>query len=134
MVVRPGNYVGFDLRTDGTATNRIVFSAEPSTRTSRRAQPGSDGINLKRGLHHARRFAISGIGRARHPFVTNTGVVIQNSSRPERTGDLHGFSQNVLIQNNVTTRSAAERDLLPNARTTVIRGNTSGVTAGAAST
>ena len=39
VVVRAGNYAGFDLWTDGAGTNRIVFDADPGVTIDRPNAP-----------------------------------------------------------------------------------------------
>ena len=138
--MRPGNYVGFDLRTDGTAANRIVFSAEAGAAITTRNNRTDDGINLE-GADYVtiEGFTINGIGRAGIRSVINTGVIIQNNSCDQngRWGIFTGFSENILIQNNVThaIREPSTGSISRTARTTPsFAGTRAGVTAAAAST
>jgi hypothetical protein len=99
VIVRPGTYVGFDLRTDGTAANRIVFAAQPGAAITSRNILTDDGINLE-GADYVtiEGFTINGIGRAGIRSVINTGVIIRSNSCDQngRWGIFTGFSENIL--------------------------------------
>jgi hypothetical protein len=133
VVVRAGNYAGFDLRTDGTAAAPITFRAEPNARITSRNPRTADGINLE-GADYVviDGFAVDNAGgsitRAGIRSVTNRNVTIRNNSadRCGTWGILTGFSEDVLIENNVMTRSAVEHGIYVSnsADRPVIRGNT----------
>src|SRR6187431_2649785 len=80
VIVRAGTYVGFDLRTDGTAANRITFSAEQGVLVNQRNIRTTDGINLE-GADYVtiEGFNVSGITRAGIRSVLNHHVVIRNN-------------------------------------------------------
>ena len=133
VVVRPGNYVGFDLRTDGTAANRITFQAEPGAAITQRNARTPDGINLE-GADYVTidGFTINGMPRAGIRAVTNQQVVLRNNRLDQnaRWGILTGFSYDVLIENNVASRSQLEHGIYvsnsgdrPTIRSNTIWGN-----------
>src|SRR5688572_13589961 len=47
VIVRAGDYAGFDLRTDGTAAAPITFRADSGARITARNPVTADGINLE---------------------------------------------------------------------------------------
>jgi parallel beta-helix repeat protein len=133
VIVRAGNYAGFDLRTDGTATAPISFIAEAGARITSRNPRTTDGINLE-GADYVviDGFTVDNAGgtitRAGIRSVTNHHVIIRNNSadRCGTWGILTGFSDDVLIENNVMTRSVDEHGIYVSnsADRPVIRNNT----------
>ncbi len=114
VVVRPGNYVGFDLRIDGTAANRITFQAESGAAITQRNARTPDGINLE-GADYVTidGFTINGMPRAGIRSVTNQNVVIRNNrvDQNARWGIFTGFSYDVLIEGNIASRSQLEHGI-----------------------
>jgi parallel beta-helix repeat protein len=130
VIVHPGNYAGFDLRRDGTATNPIRFSAEPGVVIDSENSRTPDGINLE-GADYVviEGFTVIGVERAGIRSVTNTGVVIRSNrcDANGRWGILTGFSENILIENNECSRSAIEHGIYVSnsADNPIVRGNRS---------
>ncbi len=121
IIARPGRYAGFVMGWDGpqngTQTNPITVQAEPGAIIESRNARTADGINLEGASY----IVIDGftvtnggtITRAGIRSVTNQGVVIRNNQIDSmgRWGILTGFSNNILIENNVTSRSQAEHGI-----------------------
>jgi hypothetical protein len=121
IIVRPGRYVGFVLGWDGpqngTVANPITFQGEPGAIIDQRNVRTADGINLEGASYIViERFSIQNGGtitRAGIRSVTNQGVVIRDNQidNAGRWGILTGFSDNVTIENNVTSRSQIEHGI-----------------------
>lgn len=129
VTVRAGTYVGFDLRTDGTAAAPITFTAEPGVTINQRNARTPDGINLEGADYIViEGFAVNGIARAGIRSVTNHHVTIRNNSTDQNGvwGIFTGFSDDLLIENNTTTRSGDEHGIYVSnsGDRPVIRGNT----------
>jgi hypothetical protein len=132
VIVRPGDYAGFYLTTDGTASAPITFTAEPGARITSRNPITADGVNLE-GANYivVQGFVVDNTGgtiiRAGFRSVTNHHVTFRNNSadRCGTWGILTGFSDDVLIENNVMSRSVAEHGIYVSnsADRPVIRGN-----------
>jgi CARDB/Right handed beta helix region len=115
IVVRPGRYAGFNLTTSGTATNPIVFSAEAGvivdTPNPVRTQ---DGINLEGASWIViEGFTVTGMPRTGIRAVLNHHVTIRRNvgDANGRWGILTGFSDDLLIEDNVMSRSVAEHGI-----------------------
>jgi len=134
VTVRAGTYAGFDLQTDGTPKRRIVFAAEPGAVINDRNPRTPDGINLE-GADY---ITIEGfqvqntagtISRAGIRSVTNTGVILRGNvcDSNGRWGIFTGFSEQIVIENNETSRSGLEHGIYHSnsADNPVIRGNRS---------
>jgi hypothetical protein len=121
IVVRPGRYVGFVLGWDGpqngTAAQPITFQGEPGAIIEARNLRTADGINLEGASYVViEGFTISNSGtitRAGIRSVTNQHVVIRNNQIDQagRWGILTGFSDDVTIENNMTSRSQIEHGI-----------------------
>jgi parallel beta-helix repeat protein len=128
VVVRSGQYAGFDLRRDGTATGRITFDAEPGVLINARNSRTPDGINLE-GADYVTidGFTVIGMPRTGIRSVTNEGVILRNNRCDQngRWGILTGFSKDVLIENNECSRSAEEHGIYVanSADNPIVRGN-----------
>ncbi len=135
VVVRAGTYTGFQLTADGTTSSRITFSADPGVLINAPRSGGQDGINLE-GADYVtiEGFKVAGVPRAGIRSVINYGVVIRNNNCDQNQywGILTGFSENILIENNVTTRSVLQHGIYfsNSADNPIIRGNTSWGNAG----
>ncbi|MEX2561074.1 MAG: right-handed parallel beta-helix repeat-containing protein, partial [Pirellulales bacterium] len=120
VIVRPGTYQGFDLRTDGTATAPITFQAQngalidlPNDRTDR------DGINLEGASYIViEGFEIVGMPRAGIRAVGTsanfTQSIIVRGNETDKNGVwgvFTAFTNDVLIENNVTSRSAQQHGI-----------------------
>lgn len=114
VIVRSGNYAGFHLTTDGTAANRIVFQAEAGATITSRNPITPDGINLE-GADYVTidGFKVVGMPRAGIRSVLNQHVVIRDNEADQnfKWGILTGFSDDLLIENNITTRSTDEHGI-----------------------
>lgn len=128
VIVRAGNYVGFDLRRDGTAAARIVFQAEPGVAITQRNAMTPDGINLE-GADFVTidGFTVNGMPRTGIRSVLNRQVIIRNNhlDMNGKWGILTGFSDDLLIENNVASRSQVEHGIYVSnsGDRPVIRGN-----------
>jgi len=121
IIVRPGRYAGFVLGWDspqnGTAANPITFQGEPGAVIEARNLRTADGINLEGASYIViEGFAIANGGtitRADIRSVINQHVVIRNNQVDQagRWGILTGFSDNVTIENNNTSRSQIEHGI-----------------------
>ncbi|MGE5608618.1 MAG: fibronectin type III domain-containing protein, partial [Bacillota bacterium] len=112
VIVQAGTYSGFQLTTDGTASARITFQAQPGVLINNRNSSTQDGINLEGASY----VTIDGFKIAPASGVTmrsgiraveSTGVIIRNNNidRPSWWGIVTGFAENVLIEGNTTTNS-----------------------------
>jgi hypothetical protein len=115
VIVRPGHYAGFNLTTSGTATNPILFSADPGVIVDApnpvRTQ---DGINLEGASWIViEGFTVVGLPRTGIRSVTNAHVTIRRNVGDSngRWGILTGFSDDLLIEDNEMSRSAAEHGI-----------------------
>jgi len=133
VIVRAGNYVGCNLTTDGTATNRITFTAEAgvtiNTPNASGPHAGKDGINLE-GADYVTidGFKVIGMPRAGIRVVGDTGVIVRNNVCDDNVvwGILTGFAENVRIENNVCSRSHEQHGIYVSnsADNPIVRGNT----------
>jgi parallel beta-helix repeat protein len=128
VVVRPGDYAGFDLRRDGTADGRITFAAQAGVVINAPNSRTPDGINLE-GADFVTidGFTVVGMPRTGIRSVTNEGAIIRNNRCDQngRWGILTGFSEDVLIENNECSRSEVEHGVYVSnsADNPVVRGN-----------
>ena len=114
VVARPGQYAGFDLRTSGSAGSYITFSAEAGARINADNPVTPDGINLEGASFVViEGFEITGATRAGIRSVANDHVTIRGNRADAngRWGIFTGFSDDLLIEANVTSRSAAEHGI-----------------------
>jgi hypothetical protein len=128
VLVRAGRYAGFDLRTDGTSAAPIVFRADPGAVIDRPNARTSDGINLEGADYITiEGFRVEGIPRAGIRSVTNSHVTIRGNvaDRNGVWGIFTGFSEDLLIEGNVTTNSQTQHGIYVSnsADRPVIRGN-----------
>jgi parallel beta-helix repeat protein len=129
VVVRAGNYAGFDLWTDGAGTNRIVFDADPGVTIDRPNARTPDGINLEGADYITiEGFNVVGMPRAGIRSVVNHDVVIRNNNADQNStwGIFSGFSDDLLIEGNVASRSQTQHGIYVSnsGDRPVIRGNT----------
>jgi parallel beta-helix repeat protein len=114
VTVRAGDYVGFDLRRDGTSSAPITFKADPGANIVQRNATTSDGINLE-GADYITidGFTVNSMPRAGIRSVLNNHVTIRNNHTDSnyRWGIFTGFSDDLLIENNVTSRSQTEHGI-----------------------
>lgn len=112
--VRSGTYVGFDLRSDGTAAAPITFRAEPGVTINARNARTPDGINLEGADYIAiEGFRVVGLPRAGIRSVVNHHVTIRNNVADLNGtwGIFTGFSDDLLIVGNTTSRSGTEHGI-----------------------
>jgi hypothetical protein len=112
--VKAGNYVGFYLDADGTAADRIVFSAEPGVNITQRNATTPDGINLE-GADYVtiEGFTVNGMPRTGIRSVLNHHVILRNNRMDSNVmwGILTGFSDDILIEGNIASRSQVEHGI-----------------------
>lgn len=130
--VLPGNYVGFNLTTSGTATSRIEFRAQAAgvNITSPNTWNNVDGINLEgASFVTIEGFTVNNMPRTGIRSVVNQFVTIRGNSMDNngRWGILTGFSDDLTIEYNTTSRSIAEHGIYVSnsGDRPVIRGNLS---------
>ena len=111
---RAGNYTGFYLDRDGTATGRITFKADPGVTINQRNATTADGINLE-GADYITidGFNVIGMPRTGIRAVTDHDVILRNNHLDQNGswGILTGFSDDILIENNVASRSVAQHGI-----------------------
>lgn len=114
VIVQAGKYAGFDLSTDGTASNPITFHAEAGVLIDQPNARTPDGINLE-GADYIiiEGFTVRGVPRAGIRSVVNHHVILRGNTADQngRWGIFTGFSDDLLIENNVASRSQAEHGI-----------------------
>jgi hypothetical protein len=112
--VLPGNYTGFDLARSGKPDRQITFLAQPGVFITANNPSTPDGINLE-GASYVTidGFNASGRGRAGIRSVCNNGVVLRNNTCDSNAtwGILTGFSSDLLIENNICSRSGTQHGI-----------------------
>ena len=115
VIVHAGRYAGFDLRRSGTAADPIVFRADPGVIVDApNPVRTSDGINLEGASYIViEGFTVTGMPKAGIRAVLNHHVVIRGNTLDGngRWGVLTGFSDDLLIEDNVASRSGAEHGI-----------------------
>ncbi|MEO8191215.1 MAG: FG-GAP-like repeat-containing protein [Acidobacteriota bacterium] len=118
VIVRAGTYAGFvlgwDFPQNGTSASPITFHADPGVKINVRNAKTPDGINLEGASYIViEGFRVESVPRAGIRSVVNTGVVIRNNTCDSNGtwGILTGFSDNILIENNVTSRSGTQHGI-----------------------
>ena len=141
VIVAPGDYAGFMIQNSGTASAPILFQASGAANITSRNARTADGINIESwGASPADHIIIDGftinntsgtITRAGIRSVANTGVIIKNNKIGQTRGMgtwgiFTGFSENILIENNICANSVAQHGIYHSnsADNPVIRGNT----------
>ncbi len=128
--VRGGNYAGMYLDTSGTAAQPIVFEAyqneTPSIVADNAITP--DGINLEGASWvTVQGFTVNGRSRAGIRAVTCEHVTIRGNvmDRNDVWGVLTGFCDDLLIENNIASRSGEQHGIYVSnsGDRPVIRGN-----------
>jgi parallel beta-helix repeat protein len=114
VIVRAGNYTGMYLDRDGTATGRITFKADPGVTINRPNATTADGINLE-GADYITidGFNVVGMPRTGIRVVTDHDVILRNNDLDQNGswGILTGFSDDILIENNIASRSVAQHGI-----------------------
>ncbi len=128
VVVRAGTYVGFDMRTTGTSANPISFLADPGVVINAPNPNTPDGINIEEASDIViDGFTLVGLPRAGIRSAVNDHVTIRNNNADSNGhwGIFSGFSDDLLIENNVTSRSQIEHGIYVSnsGDRPVIRGN-----------
>jgi hypothetical protein len=115
VIVRAGHYAGFDLRRSGTPTDPIVFRADPGVVVDApNPVTTSHGINLEgASFVTIEGFTVTGMPKTGIRAVLNHHVVIRGNTLDAngRWGVLTGFSDDLLIEDNVASRSVAEHGI-----------------------
>jgi Right handed beta helix region len=96
VIARPGNYVGFDLRTSGTSTAPITFQADPGAIINQvNPVTTNDGINIEQASY----IVVDGFTLLSPSSTTRAGIRVVGD------GDIlpNNFSNHVTIRNNTTT-------------------------------
>jgi hypothetical protein len=130
VIIRAGNYTGFYLDADGTAASRIVFRGETGANITQRNATTPDGINLE-GADYVtiEGFTVNNMPRTGIRSVLNHHVIIRNNhcDMNAKWGILTGFSDDILIEGNVTSRSQIEHGIYfsNSADRAIIRNNVS---------
>ena len=101
VIVRPGNYTGFELTTDGTSVNPIEFRADAGVVINvPETVRNQHGINLEGADWIViQGFTVTGMPRAGIRAVLNHHVTIRGNTLDANVywGVLTGFSDDVLI-------------------------------------
>ena len=92
VIVRPGNYAGFDLRTSGTSTAPITFQAEPGAIINQVNPVTNDGINIEQASY----VTIEGFTLISPGTTTRAGIRVVGDGDDE----VNNFSHHVTIRNN----------------------------------
>jgi len=114
VIVRAGHYAGLYLTTSGTAIDPIAFHGEPGAIVDTQNPTTQDGINLEGASYVViEGFTVTGVPRAGIRSVVNHHVIIRGNTGDlnGRWGILTGFSDDILIENNVMSRSQAEHGI-----------------------
>jgi parallel beta-helix repeat protein len=115
VLVLAGNYVGFDIRTDGSQNSPIVFKAiENNVVIDERNPVTTDGINIE----NADWIVIDGFDVTNQPragirIVLSDFVVIRNNNchNNYRWGIFTGFTDDIIIENNSCSFSEDEHGI-----------------------
>ena len=115
VIVRPGNYWGMNVTTDGKPDARITFHALPGVFIDEpNPENQLDGINLE-GADYVtiEGFSIANMPRAGLRSVNNDGVILRGNHSDHNTmwGILTGWSENIVVENNVVSRSQVEHGI-----------------------
>jgi hypothetical protein len=115
VIVRPGNYAGFDLRTSGSSTDPIEFHAEPGVMINApNPVTPNHGINLEAASWVViQGFTVRDMPRAGIRAVLNHHVTIRGNTMDANGywGVLSGFSDDLLIEDNEASRSEVEHGI-----------------------
>jgi len=115
VLVLEGNYVGFDIRTNGTQNSPIVFKAiENNVVIDERNSITSDGINIENaGWIVIDGFEVMDQPRAGIRIVLSDFVKIKNNNchNNYRWGIFTGFTNDILIENNSCSFSEDEHGI-----------------------
>ncbi len=127
--VADGNYVGFDLRTPGTAADPIAFLADgANVRITADNDSTPDGINIEDSAYATvDGFIVNNRTRAGIRAAVSDHITIRNCScgNNGRWGIFTGYVDDLLVENNETYGSVLEHGIYASnsADRPVIRGN-----------
>ncbi len=130
VIVKPGNYWGFQVTTDGKADARITFHAMPGVFIDApNPENNLDGINLEGAdFVTIEGFNVADMPRAGLRSVNNDGVILRGntSDHNKMWGILTGWSENIIVENNVASRSQVEHGIYisNSADGAIVRNNT----------
>ena len=114
VIVKPGKYWGFNLTTDGKPDARITFHALAGVEIDEAFPGQQDGINLEGAdFVTIEGFYVHDMPRAGIRSVNNDGAIVRGNHTDHNTmwGILTGWSENVIVENNVTSRSQVEHGI-----------------------
>ena len=114
VTVAAGSYAGFDLRTSGTHTAPITFSAQPGATIDRDNSTTTDGINLEAASWIVvEGFEVVGVTRAGIRAVLCEHVTIRANRTDQngRWGIFTGFCDDLLLEDNECSRSGDEHGI-----------------------
>ncbi len=114
VLVQSGNFQGFYHTTSGTSVERILFLGTGETIIDQPNDVTQDGINLEGADYiDIEGFRLENLPRAGIRSVTNTGVRIFDNycTGCGRWGILTGFSENIVIEQNVCEYSVLEHGI-----------------------
>lgn len=115
VIVKPGQYWGMNVTTDGKSDARITFHAMPGVLIDApNPENQLDGINLE-GADYVtiEGFEVRDMPRAGLRSVNNTGAILRGNITDHNGwwGILTGWSEQLLIENNVASRSQREHGI-----------------------
>ena len=114
VIVQPGKYWGFNMTTDGKPDARITFHAMPGVEIDEAFPGQQDGINLE-GADYVtvEGFYVHDMPRAGLRSVNNDGVILRGNKSEHNYfwGILTGWSENIIVENNITTGSQREHGI-----------------------
>lgn len=114
VIVMPGKYWGFNLTTDGKPDARITFHALPGVEIDEAFPGQQDGINLEGAdFVTIEGFYVHDMPRAGLRSVNNDGVILRGNTSESNGywGILTGWSENIVIENNITSGSEREHGI-----------------------
>ena len=114
VIVKPGKYWGFNLTTDGKPDARITFHALPGVEIDEAFPGQQDGINLEGAdFVTIEGFYVHDMPRAGIRSVNNDGVILRgnHSDHNSMWGVLTGWSENIIVENNVASQSQGEHGI-----------------------
>ncbi len=115
VIVKPGNYWGMNMTTDGKPDARITFHAMPGVVIDEpNPENHQDGINLE-GADYVtiEGFSVANMPRAGLRSVNNDGAIFRDntSDHNKMWGILTGWAENIIVENNVVSRSQVEHGI-----------------------
>lgn len=115
VIVKPGNYWGMNVTTDGKPDARITFHAMPGVFIDEpNPENHLDGINLEGAdFVTVEGFSVADMPRAGLRSVNNDGAIFRGNRSDHNTkwGILTGWAENIIVENNVVSRSQVEHGI-----------------------